>query len=428
MFDLQVPDGALWRRGAKRRAAALEAARWCAAAVGLTLSAPPWAGAVEQVDRSATEAEASMLRSDGGGARDGVGLDAAAYALVPGPFQRGPYAPAQLQYGDTLGGGALRLRVRLFGAQQRSTDVLHEATPFSFVAPGDNVGAALGLSYTGVAAHTLTVGAEALVPAEAGTDAHYSAYAQDEWRWSAHVTGTLGMRVARTGAAFARPSALAAVVWQAQPATRLSARYGRAYPADVDGAYASRWSRLGQPGEHGGGIGLLEASVDQRFDGEWLLRAVAYQWSVDEVPASPASADGAQGPDVGRIVAHGLELSADKRWPRGSRLRGSVAMQRARSADGSWAPNAPGWSGALDFLTRLPFAGLQLGCELRYDITPRGADGVDGVGSAVSNLRVRSDRLVDGLEIGVSVDNLLNLAQAEGQSNRGVRLEALYRF
>lgn len=380
---------------------------------------------------------AGGMEPGAGQARAGTDIEPEAPALVSGPFQRGRYAPSQLQFGDRLANGALQLQARVFGVQQRSAKVLSDSTDFSFVAPGDNVGAALRVSYTGVNTHLVTLGlqaqkstrVEAQVPVEAVADGRYSGYVQDEWRWSDKLRSTLGMRVDR-GSALTQASPHAALVWQAQPTTLLQARYVHlhdAADAAANDAYLVALARMGQPATDGEGIGMLEALVDQRLDGDWLVRAVAYQWSVG-APTSLEAADGEARAAGARTVAHGLEVSADMHWGWGTRMYGSVAMQRVQDADGARAMNAPAWLGQLDLSTSLPYAGLKLGCELRYDVAPRSVDGGGGVGAAVANLRVRSDRLAEGLVVGLSVQDLMDMTAPDGQSGRSVRLEALYRF
>jgi len=460
------------------RPAARVAACCCAAALGMALSATAgardaadtdadsvltaWAPMADEAGPDVNPAEpvagvvgegADEADAEGAGAvQAGAATDAGLYGLTPGRFQSGRYLPPQLQYLDRLDDGRLQWQARLLGTQQRSASVYgDDGTPFRFVAPGDDIGAALRVLYSGLSAHTLmldlqarrSTGADSLAFADAEAPTRYSAAVQDEWRWSGGLHANAGLRVDRSSAALIQSSPYAALIWQAQPATALKALYGRSHPASTadQDAYVERMARLGNPVSDGEGIDRLEATLDQRLDGELLLRAVAYRWSVGDgaAPGAEAADDAALALDTtGRkTVAHGLELSADKRWPWGSRLRGSVSLQRVLDGDGGLAPNAPAWLGKLDFSTRLPLAGLQLGCELRYDVAQRGSDGGDATANAVSNLRLHSDRLADGLDVGISVRNLLDTRDAlpvsygqdpAGQAGRSVRLDAVYRF
>lgn len=456
MRKLPDPISERWRRSTARRTVG----SCCALALGAALCAAPSAQATTQTEPVA------MARSDVSSAMPGheaavpaadafapavspsddFAADAAAGVsmLTPGRFQRSRYLPLQLQFLDRLADGSLQWQARLLGAQQRSASLDSDGTSFSFVAPGESIGAALRVLYSGLSAQTLVLGLEAQKstpadgqsPADAEVGARYSAYVQDDWRGSGGFSGNAGVRVNRSSATLTQSYPYAALTWQAQPGTALKARYARSSPASTadQGAYVERLARLGNPGADGEGIDMLEATLDQRLDGDLLVRAVAYRWSV--ATASDAGIDALDDP-TRKTIAHGLELSTDKRWAWGSRLRGSVAMQRVFDADGGLAPNAPAWLGKLDFSTRLPLAGLQLGCELRYDVAQRGTDGADWSASAVSNLRLHSDRLANGLDVGVSVHNLLDSRDAlpvsygqdpAGQAGRTVRLDAVYQF
>ena len=69
----------------------------------------------------------------------------------------------------------------------------------------------------------------------------------------------------------------------------------------------------------------------------------------------------------GNVEASGLELSADKTWDSGNRLRGSVSYQDVDFASGGGLANSPHWLGKLNYIHPLPWAGLRLGYELQYD-------------------------------------------------------------
>ena len=90
----------------------------------------------------------------------------------------------------------------------------------------------------------------------------------------------------------------------------------------------------------------------------------------------------------GQVRAHGLELSADKTWPSGTRLRGSVAFQDVAYANGDRPLNSPAVLGKLNLSMPLPVGGWVAGYELRYNSERRTIDGTELGGYAISNLNL----------------------------------------
>ena len=87
----------------------------------------------------------------------------------------------------------------------------------------------------------------------------------------------------------------------------------------------------------------------------------------------------------------------------------------------------------------MPWTGLRLGYEMRYDSRRRTLDGDSLGGYALSNLRLLLDGWNHRLEAGLTIHNLFdkryaqpaasrNRQNALEQDGRSVRLEALYRF
>jgi len=255
-------------------------------------------------------------------------------------------------------------------------------------------------------------------------------YGQDEWRLTESLTATLGLRVDRSSVASAKSSPRAALIWQATPATTFKALAGRAFrsPNANERDYADGLVQVANPALKGESIDTFELVADHRVGPDLALRASAYQWTMDGLitlgidPASGLS----QYQSGETVKARGLELSADKTWTSGARLRGSVSLQETAHVGGGALPNSPKVLGKLNLSGPLPWAGLRAGYELRYDSQRLSLDG-------------STNRLAKGLEVGLGIRNLLdkryahpgadtNWQNALEQDGRSVRLQATYRF
>ena len=171
------------------------------------------------------------------------------------------------------------------------------------------------------------------------------------------------------------------------------------------------------------------------------LRGSLYQWNMrDLVVLGIDPVSGLSQYQAGDTVnAKGIELSADKTWPGGARLRGSLSFQQVRDASGAPLTNSPERLGKLNFSAPLPMAGLRLGYELQYDSPRLTRDGSTLGGYAISNLYLSTDKLAKGLTLGLGLRNLFdqyyahpgadtNWQNALEQDGRSVRLDARYRF
>ncbi len=381
--------------------------------------------------------------------------------LVPGQYQGDRYTLAQLQYQDRFAGDTLHVLGRLFaGREIFSSRFDFNKTPFAFPALSDWRGVELRLLSTAFDKHKLMVGLEAqdnvhydqnvqnlanpanniLIP---GSSYRLGVYGQDEWRFAEALTATLGLRVDRNYVTGTKASPRAGLIWQATAATTLKALYGRAHraPNAFERNYGDGVTQVANPALEGESIDTLELVVDHRVGRDLILRGSIYQWSiqniivqgVDPVSGLPQFQTG------GEVMAHGMELSADKTWDWGGRLRGSTSFQHITRADGETPLNSPKMLGKVNFSTPLPAAGLRLGYEFQYDSKRRTLDGADLGGYALSSLYLTADRWATGLEVALGVHNLFdkryahpgaptNWQNALEQDGRSVRVTANYRF
>ena len=380
--------------------------------------------------------------------------------LVPGAHQSDRFTLAQGQYQADFWDKKLQVQARLFAGQQQYKSILQYGTQFSFPAHGDWRGVELRTLYLGLAGHKLMLGMEwqdnfrvhqrSFSLAGAGQDISISSpgtrtgiYAQDEWRITDTLTATLGLRFDHNSTTGNRTSPRAALIWQAAPTTTLKALYGRAHraPNAFERDYYDGFSQVGNPALKGEGIDTLELVADHRVGSDLQLHASIYQWDMQDLIAlgmDPASGN-TRYQASGDVKARGVEIAADKTWPWGGRLRSSIAVQHVRSDAGAKLLNSPQLLGKLNFSTPLPVAGLRMGYELRYDSTRLTVNGSETGGYAVSNLRLSTDKLAKGLEVGLTVRNLLGKRYAQPgadtnwqntlqQDGRSIAIDAQLRF
>jgi iron complex outermembrane receptor protein len=358
--------------------------------------------------------------------------------LVAGQYQADRYSLAQLQYQDRLAGDSLSVSARVFTGQERYTSILSYGTPLLFLQPSDWRGIELRLVSTALAGHKLMLGLEAqdnlrngqsvldlATPANdlhiPGSGTRVGLYAQDEWRLADALTATLGLRLDRSSGNSTNASPRAALIWQADEATTFKALYGRAHraPDFFERDYYDGVSQVANPALRAETIDTLEFFADHRVTRDLTLRASIYQWTMKDLVTQgtdPASGllQFQSGPGV---KARGLELSADRTWTTGARLRGNVSVQSAAYASGAGLPNSPRLLGKVNLSSPLPLAGLRLGYELRYDgrrLTPGGSW---LAGYAVSNLYLSTEALAPGLELALGFNNLLDRRYAQPGSN-----------
>jgi len=101
--------------------------------------------------------------------------------------------------------------------------------------------------------------------------------------------------------------------------------------------------------------------------------------------------------------------------------------------------NSPKVLGKLNFSSPLPFAGLRIGYEMRYDSPRLTLNGTSLGGYALSNIYLSTESLAKGLELALAVTNLTDkhYAQPGSQNNwqnaleqdgRAVRVKLTYGF
>ena len=380
--------------------------------------------------------------------------------LVPGQYQGDRYTLAQWQYQDSLRDDTLQVLARLFVGQNRYSSTLSYGTPFDFPAVGEWHGGELRLLSTTLKNHKLMVGLEvqettrndqsindlanpanSLLISSPGNRS--GLYGQDEWRISETITATLGLRLDKNDTTGSKTSPRVALIWQASPGTTWKALAGRAHraPNANERDYYDNLALVANPALQGETINTLELVADHRVGRDLNLRGSVYRWTMRDLimPGIDPVTGLTQFQSGDTVDARGVELSADKTWRGGSRLRGSLSFQQAGYANGTRLVNSPTWLGKLNFSAPLAVAGLRLGYEFQYDSARLTLDGSKLEGYALSHIHLGTDQLAKGLELGLSIRNLFdrryaqpgartNWQNALEQDGRSVYLQAIYKF
>lgn len=380
--------------------------------------------------------------------------------LAPGQYQRKRYALAHWQHEQSLGGDDLHLLTRLFVGQHKYNALLVYGTAYDYPSGSDWRGGELRLLSTAWDGHKLMAGLELqdnahidLRARDLATPANditvrtsgwrHGFYLQDEWQASDTLSTTIGLRVDRDSATGANTSPRFALIWRATASTAVKALYGRAHRAP--NAYERDWgdgiSQVSNRNLGGECIDTLELVADHRVGPDLALRASVYRWSIrDLITLGIDPVSGLTQYQSGeKVKAQGLELSADKTWTSGARLRGSVSLQDATQAGHGELLNSPKLLAKMNLSAPLPWAGLRAGYEWRYDAKRLSLDGSKLGGYALSNLHLSTEALAKGLELSLTVQNLFdkryahpgadtNWQNALEQDGRSVGVKFLYAF
>jgi iron complex outermembrane receptor protein len=363
--------------------------------------------------------------------------------LVPGQYQGDRHAMTQLRFDDDFAGDTLRLSGRAFEGTEHYRSFFYFGDVPSY-APSDSTwrGGELRLLFLALPSHKLMVGLEGqdnprefqavYVPSDPADDYRLplhgyriGVYVQDEWRIARSLVATLGLREDFNDMTSARTSPRAGLIWQATTATTFKALYGEAYrpPNVYERDYGDGVTQAANPSLKGETIHTIELVADQRIGRDLTMRASLYQWTLRDLitlgidPASGLS-QYQTGPNA---EARGVELSADKTWDGGARLRGSLSVQHAAYLDGRELLNSPRRLGKIDLSTPLWVTGISAAYELRYDSARLSRNGTDVLavdtvklgGYALSDLILSTEALVPGLKLSIGAYNLFDKRYAQ---------------
>lgn len=352
--------------------------------------------------------------------------------LVAGQFQRDRRLNTQIQYNDYFLNDTLNVMGRLFLGQYRyDNPMLYGGEKTLSTGPSDWHGAELRLLSTALTDHKLMVGFEYQNNTSitqtfqnfANPDENarvkssmmrLGVYLQDEWRITDTLSATVGLRYDHNHWIGSRLSPRGALIWQATPKTTLKALYGRAHrsPNSYERDYGDGISQIANPGLRSEFIDTAELVADYLAQPTLNLRASVYAWDMYNLIAlgiDPLSGLSQYQQTSKKMLARGAELSLDKTWDRGARLRGSFGIQNADQHH-EHLPNSPYYLGKLNVSMPIPLiTGLRAGYELQYYGKRKTLDGSNTDDSVISNLNlVTNIPQVKGLEASLSIYNLFN--------------------
>lgn len=382
-------------------------------------------------------------------------------AMVAGQYQRDAYGVMQLQYRQSYLNDQLEVLARLFYGRQRYDGIFHYAgVPNLAKGESDWHGGELRLLHTGIAGHKLMFGAEWQRnsrimqsnddPTTLGIDTlirgdgrRLGIYVQDEWQFADAWTSIIGVRADRSDVGSAQFSPRLGLIWQAAPTTTLKMLYGRAHraPNAYERDYDDTVSQLANPGLDSETVDTYELIADHRLGNGTSLRASLYRWRLNEIITLTTDAVSGltQYRSGERIDAQGVELSASRRWPSGVRLRGSVSFQDVAYAAGRELENSPRWLGRFNLIYPLPWHGLRLGYEYRFEGSRRTLAGARLGAYSLSHLNLSAEGWIRGVDLSLGVRNLFdrryrhpgadsNWQDSFSQDGRAVLLKMDYRF
>lgn len=383
--------------------------------------------------------------------------------LVTGQFQRDRRLNTQIQYNDYFLNDTLNVMGRLFLGQYRyDNPMIYGGEKTLSTGPSDWHGAELRLLSTALTDHKLMLGFEYQNNTSitqtfqnfANPDENarvkssvmrLGVYLQDEWRITDTLSATVGLRYDHNHWIGSRLSPRGALIWQATPKTTFKALYGRAHrsPNSYERDYTDGVAQIANPGLRSEYIDTAELVADYLAQPTLNLRASVYAWDMYNLIAlgvDPLSGLSQYQQTSKKILARGAELSLDKTWDWGARLRGSFGIQNADQHH-NHLPNSPYYLGKLNASMPIPLiTGLRAGYELQYYGKRKTLDGSNTDDSIISNLNlVTNIPQVKELEASLSIYNLFdehylhpaadtNWQNTFLQPGRTVRFRLDYRF
>ena len=269
--------------------------------------------------------------------------------LTPGQHMETELEVTQLQFEDRFAGDRLTFSARLFRKSlQFRTLLSYDGTGFASDTQSRLYGGELRVLYTGIDLHKLHFGiegqesprAEQLIPVTgdpaddilATSPGHsLGVFAQDEWQISDRLSATLGLRVDHNDVTGSAASPRMGLIWQATPSTTIKALYGHAHraPNAYERSYDDGSTLVGNPELKGEQIDTYELVADRRIGRKTSVRLSLYHWDMKRlitlglhpVSSIPQYQSGEE------INAQGAEITLDRDWDSGLRVRGSLALQ-----------------------------------------------------------------------------------------------------
>ena len=352
--------------------------------------------------------------------------------LIPGQFQRDRRLNAQIQYNDNFANDTLNVLGRVFLGQYRyENPAIYGGERTLSTGPSDWHGAELRLLSTAITDHKLMFGVEyqnntdikqtfqnfdnpAQNIALHNSVLRIGAYIQDEWRINDALSVTAGLRYDHNKWVDSVFSPRGGLIWQASPKVTFKALYSRSHraPNSFERNYSDGTYQVANPGLQSEMTDTAEIVADYLPLPSMNLRATVYQWDMHNIIAAgvdPISGLSQYQQTGKSVLAKGTELSLDKTWDFGGRLRASYGLQNAEQHN-SHLVNSPYHLGKINISIPIPLiTGLHAGYELQYYGKRKTLDGTHTDSYVLANLNlVTNVPQVKGLEASLSIYNLFN--------------------
>ncbi len=294
----------------------------------------------------------------------------------------------------------------------------------------------LNATLTGIRDHRLAVGLDAqrnarrdqfnfdLDPREQRLDDHRAdsrvgAYVEDEIRLTPSMLLNAGLRYDRDSITGSRFSPRTALVWQGSAIDTFKLIYGTAYrsPNAYELYYAVGEGEGGlaaNPRLRAEEISTRELVWERQPDAYTKLSLSAYHYRISGLITETVRDDGLLMFDnTARAAANGIELSAERLFAGGTRLRANYTWQHARDGDGARLVNSPRHLAKLNATWPLPGDALRLGVESQC-VSRRLTEQATTAGYCNWNLTLLpARRRTAGLDWSVSLYNAANHRYAD---------------
>jgi outer membrane receptor protein involved in Fe transport len=272
----------------------------------------------------------------------------------------------------------------------------------------------------------------------------YGVFVQDEYALRDDLLLNLGVRYDHYSAFGGTTNPRVALIYHPSPGNGVKLIYGSAYRAP--NAYEMFYGDevladyKPNPDLRPEKIYTYEAVFEKSFASAWHGTLSVFHYDVDRLITQIDEGGGdlrfVNGEDM---HTSGAELSADRSWSNGARLKGSVSYQDARDKlEDRWLVNSPRLLGKLALSLPLGY-GWQSGMELQYT-GKRRTNSAETGGYTLANLTLSRKDVLKGLDLSLNAYNLLDkhyddpadttafLQDTLPQPRRTLRIKLDYRF
>lgn len=238
----------------------------------------------------------------------------------------------------------------------------------------------------------------------------YGVFIQDEYALSNTILLNAGLRYDHYSAFGGTVNPRVALIYHPSPGNGLKLIYGTAYraPNAYEMFYGSETSDyLINPDLRPERIKTYEIVLEKSLGNQWHGTLSVFHYDVERLITQIEEGSALRFINGGDMHTSGLELSGERYWTSGARLKGSLAYTEARDKlNDDWLTNSPRFLGKLALALPLP-ASWQAGAELQYTSRRLTNNGEAG-GYLLTNLTLNRRNILRGLDLSLSAYNLFD--------------------